>query len=207
MTHEHTRERLLEAARAVFSEHGFQGATVREICRRAEANVAAVNYHFGSKDGLLAEALNFNQLRVLQVENAQLGGCPQARLRQFVHGLLTMLLDESQPTSQCRIMARELADPTPLLDQIVSEAVAPMHNYVRQLLREIVGDRLDEVALRRCLSSLLAQCFHYRHAYPVLQRLHPTLRYTPEEIAALAEHIVDFSLFGLLGMSEKRPLA
>jgi len=51
---EQTRARLLDAAREVFSEHSFQGATVREICRRAEANVAAVNYHFGNKEGLLA---------------------------------------------------------------------------------------------------------------------------------------------------------
>ena len=66
---EQTRARLLDAAREVFSEHSFQGATVREICRRAEANVAAVNYHFGNKEGLLAEALNFSQLAALQKAN------------------------------------------------------------------------------------------------------------------------------------------
>ena len=68
---EQTRSRLLNAAREVFSQNGFQGATVREICRRAETNVAAVNYHFGSKDGLLAEALNFAQLKALQIANVK----------------------------------------------------------------------------------------------------------------------------------------
>jgi AcrR family transcriptional regulator len=44
-----TREKLLEAAGQIFAEHGFQAATVREICSRAGANVAAINYYFGDK--------------------------------------------------------------------------------------------------------------------------------------------------------------
>ena len=48
-----TRLQLIEAAGEVFAEMGFQNATVREICRRAGANVAAVNYHFQSKEALL----------------------------------------------------------------------------------------------------------------------------------------------------------
>src|ERR1035437_2002318 len=88
---EQTRMRLLDAAREVFSQHSFQGATVREICRRAEANVAAVNYHFGGKDGLLAEALNFSSLKALQKENAQADGCPKTRLKLFIHDFMLML--------------------------------------------------------------------------------------------------------------------
>jgi AcrR family transcriptional regulator len=123
---EQTRQRLLDAAREVFSQHSFQGATVREICRLADANVAAVNYHFGSKDGLLAEALNFTQLATLQKANVKLAECPEIRLRLFLRDFMLMLLDEKNPSSQCRIMARELADPTPALDKIVREAIAPL---------------------------------------------------------------------------------
>ena len=47
-----TRERLLEAAGEVFAERGFREATVRGICKRANANNAAVNYHFGEKEEL-----------------------------------------------------------------------------------------------------------------------------------------------------------
>ena len=194
---EQTRARLLTAAREVFSQLGFQGATVREICRRAEANVAAVNYHFGSKDGLLAEALNFAPLAAMQNENFKADKCPQMRLRLFVRDFLAMLLDEKNHSAQCRIMARELADPTPALDKIVRDAIAPLHRFLVDLVREIVGDKVDEAELRRHVHSILGQCLFYRHSQPVLQRLHPKLRYDHKEIEAIAMHIADFSLAGM----------
>jgi AcrR family transcriptional regulator len=52
-----TRERLLTAAAALFAEHGFRRVTVRDICEEASANVAAVNYHFGDKQGLYREVV------------------------------------------------------------------------------------------------------------------------------------------------------
>lgn len=197
---EQTRARLLDAARNTFSERGFQGATVREICRRAGANVAAVNYHFGSKDGLLAEALNFAPLAALQKANA--GETSETRLRLFIRDFMLMLLDEKNPSSQCRIMARELADPTPALDKIVREAIAPLHEFLGSLVREILGGKVDATELRRCVYSILGQCLFYRHSHPVLQRLTQTLRYDSKEIEAIAGHIFEFSLAGIRQLSD-----
>ncbi|MGQ9671001.1 MAG: TetR family transcriptional regulator, partial [Desulfosoma sp.] len=47
-----TRARLLDAACDVFAEKGYRGARLADICRRAGANIAAVNYHFGDKASL-----------------------------------------------------------------------------------------------------------------------------------------------------------
>lgn len=193
-----TRARLLDAARGVFAQHGFQGATVREICRRAEANVAAVNYYFGSKDGLLAEALNFEPLKALQRDNAKAEECPEMRLRSFIRDFMLMLLDENNAsTTQCRIMARELADPTPALDKIVREAIAPLHEFMGDLVREIAGGEIGETELRCCVLSILGQCLYYRHSHPVLQRLYPKLCYSHREIETIAAHITEFSLAGI----------
>jgi AcrR family transcriptional regulator len=200
---ERTRARLVEAAREVFAQHGFQGATVREICRRADVNVAAVNYHFGSKDGLLSEALNFNRLRDLQLANDAADACPEIRLRLFIRDFMLLLLDENNASRQCQMMARELADPTPALDKIVIEAIAPLHEFLGRLVREIVGCDKSEVELRRCVYSILGQCLFYRNSHPVLQRLTPTLHYDGHEIEAISRHIADFSLAALLQSAKK----
>ena len=60
-----TRERLVEDAARLFAERGFSRVTVREICKSAHANVAAVNYHFGGKNGLYDEVVQ-SAIRTMQ---------------------------------------------------------------------------------------------------------------------------------------------
>lgn len=50
-----TRERILDAAERLFMESGYEGTSMRMITGEAEVNLAAVNYHFGSKEALLRE--------------------------------------------------------------------------------------------------------------------------------------------------------
>src|SRR6266566_7215778 len=54
-----TRQRLLEAAGQVFADQGYRQATVRDICARADANVASINYHFGDKEKLYSAAVRY----------------------------------------------------------------------------------------------------------------------------------------------------
>src|SRR5471032_3118729 len=86
-----TRRQLLEAAGAVFAEAGFRDATVREICRRAGANVSAISYHFGDKEKLYAEVLRHSQSTALEKYPPLLGvsadAPPEKKLRAFVHSI------------------------------------------------------------------------------------------------------------------------
>ena len=68
--------RLVEAAEKLFAENGFEAVSVRDITKEAGANVAAVNYHFGSRDGLVVAVMSryltpVNQERLTRLEKAE----------------------------------------------------------------------------------------------------------------------------------------
>ena len=106
-----TRERLLDAAGEVFAEHGFKRATVRDICARAGANVAAVNYYFRDKEGLYTTCLEQWARSALEKYPLLLGLPPNAsaeeRLSAFIRSFLLRLLDNSRYAWHGKLMSRE----------------------------------------------------------------------------------------------------
>jgi len=103
-----TREKLLEVAEQVFADRGYQAATIREICERAGANVAAVNYHFGDKLGLYTEVLQ-QSVRAAQldaVRNAfEKTAPPEEILRAVIRARLRALCRGDLPARHFRILA------------------------------------------------------------------------------------------------------
>ena len=196
-----TRQRLLDAARAVFAEHGYRHATVREICQRAGANVAAIHYHFGDKEALYLELFRELGSQLLQRYPPNLGLGADAsvdeRLFAFVHSFLLRILGDDAATSPGRLFAREMVEPTPVLDQMVEEIVRPLFKHLCGIVAELLGPSAtpDEIVL--CARSVVAQCVFYQHSRPVIERLSTPEPCTPERIRALAEHITRFSLEGL----------
>src|SRR5258706_5037073 len=123
--HDETRQHLLEAAAEVFARAGFRAATVREICQKAGANIAAIHYHFGDKEALYAEVLRHALQRAREKYPPDLGLGPKAspteRLHAFVHSFLLRIFDESPHAWHGKLMAREMVDPTGALDHLVKE--------------------------------------------------------------------------------------
>lgn len=117
-----TRERILDVAEHQFMAHGYEGTSMRMITSAAEVNLAAVNYHFGSKEALLREVfrrrlawLNHERLQALDELEAQAGGAPlkpSQVLEAFFGTLLRMGADESLGgMTFLRLLGRTLTEP------------------------------------------------------------------------------------------------
>lgn len=193
-----TRQTLIEAGGAVFAAVGFHNATVREICRRAGANIAAVNYHFGDKETLYREVLAYYQTRAYQKFPLDLDLPPNAdaaaRLRAFVRAFLLRIFDHSSDAWHGKLIAREMVDPTSALDAIVVERIRPQAQHLAGIMAELLGGQPEPELVRLCSFSVVSQCLFYHHCQPVVSRLFPELKFSPSEIEQLADHITCFSL-------------
>lgn len=200
-----TRQALLEAGGAVFAERGFQGTTIRDICRRAGTNVAAVNYHFGDKAALYREVLRYSHVRAMEKYPLDLGVSPQApateRLRAFIRSFLLRIFDAGPTAWHAKLIMREMIHPTGALDRVVEERFRPIADHLTGILRELLGSRAPAETLRLCAASIVSQCVFYHHCRPVISRLFPEIRLDMAHLDALADHITRFSLAGLERMA------
>jgi AcrR family transcriptional regulator len=196
-----TRQRLLEAAGEVFAEYGYRAATIRQICQRAGANIAAVNYHFRGKDKLYAECVSYWLNEALKKYPPDMGlppdSTPQQRLHAFVRSFLYRILDQSRHAWYGKLVARNLIEHTPYLDSCVEQAIRPMAQRLHEIIRAIVGPKVGERDIRLAALSIVGQIVLHRHSRPVIARLYPDLTYTAQDLERLAEHITQFSLAGL----------
>jgi len=196
-----TRQRLVEAAGEVFAKQGFRNVTIREICEKAKANIAAVHYHFGGKEEIYTAVFDFaRNCALAQVDEQTPSSAPaEERLRALVHFVLTRFFDEGRPAWLGKLVAQEMIDPTQALDSLVDEQIRPNAERLRAIVRELIGTEVDDQELWLCAFSVAAQWLFYFHCGQVVKRLNPDQRFGQQEIERLADHITKFSVAALKG--------
>lgn len=209
-----TKPRLLAAATQLFAERGFHGTTIRDIAERAGVNVAAGNYHYGSKKALYLEVLR-GQFANIRAELVRRGASrPESELRRLSRRdleavlaartkVMLDLLIGPPPSLHATLMLREMSDPSEALQVIVDEFIQPFQRELEAIVAHLLPD-LDVGAVERCARSIVGQAIFYRFAMPaVLRMLH--LRSYPRGFAAeLASHITEFSLGGMMRIASAR---
>jgi len=200
-----TNDRLLAAAAEVFAEVGYRAATLREICRRGEANSAAVNYHFRDKEQLYAAVLDRAVTAagpgLAQLTPAQ-SDPPEEQLRHLIRQFLQNLLGGERPTLLLRLMSHEAVEPSAAMDVVVEKAVRPMKAIVGRIVEQLLGPGADPVSVRDCVASVLAQCANYHNSEAIVRRVDGLDVHDPATIDHLAEHVYRFSLAGIRAMSQ-----
>ncbi len=197
-----TRAALIKAAAPLFAENGFEATRTRDIADKAKANVSAINYHFGSKMGLYQAVIKEHADQMIanypQQPAEVKDKSPEEQFQAMVRNILRrVLLDNSPKSLNARLCVREFAEPTEALDFLVSEIISKEFATTREVVSSVLGRQLNDAELDRLTISVGSQCFYYRLANPMLQRLGVALPETEEQIDDLATHISRFSLAGL----------
>lgn len=193
-----TRDRLLDAAAVIFSKKGFTDATVAEICDDADANISAVNYHFGSKEELYKAAWlrSFEQAMPRHDSgNPAHDAPPEEHLRFQITTLVERIANPDNHVFA--IMEHEFAHPTGLLRDIITQALMPHKTTFNSHIAALLGETASAEAVDLCRASIIAQCFHLSK----LLKLHEThgelATFTHLDPKSYAEHVYRFSMGGI----------
>jgi len=99
-------------------------------------------------------------------------------------------------------MAREHIEPTSALDIIIEEDLRPAFNRLNAIVRQLLGNEANDQKVLLCSMSVLGQCLYFRYSKPVISRILRKDCYTVEEIGEIADHIANYSLEALSGLSK-----
>jgi TetR/AcrR family transcriptional regulator, regulator of cefoperazone and chloramphenicol sensitivity len=206
-----TREHLLESATRLFSDRGFNAVTVRDICRDAQANVAAVNYYFGDKRGLYRAVVDRAIAVMRETSDAAIHAAatpgPAEALRHYVRIHFERLVTPTgRPGWIHSLMQRELDQPTPEAARIVDEAILPRIRFLSATVASLLNCAPDDPRIGLCAASIQTQCLFCARLFgapgPFRALVFPDAPAgAPEATKALADHIAAFSLAGIQGLA------
>jgi TetR/AcrR family transcriptional regulator, regulator of cefoperazone and chloramphenicol sensitivity len=200
-----TRQQLLEVAGRVFAEHGYGRATSKEICARAKTNIAAVNYHFDGKDGLYAAVLEEAHARLVSIDliNASLNSNarPEEKLRALLSQIVHEISRRDQGAWELRVLSREILAPTPMMDRMVTNQVAPKAKLASGLVAGILGLPVNHPAVSRSIINVMGPCIMLLIVSgDVLKKIFPLLDLEPE---SLVDHFVTYAMGGMKAVAAK----
>ncbi len=196
-----TRDRVLVSASELFGEKGYRQTTVAEICDHAGANVAAVNYYFGSKDNLYREVW-FGAKRLADDAYPLFAGSahtdPEECLRAFIRAIVRRSLCEGKAGWFARLVAHE--HPGERMDQkdFVRDTLFGIRGRVEAIMARVLGRAATPKVTRLCMMSVMSQVGFINHRRRMARRhLFGGDRPDEREVQFLAEHIARFTLGGI----------
>ncbi len=194
-----TSQRILEAAGELFAEKGFRGTTVSMICQKARANIAAVNYHFDSKENLYQQA--WKHAHDSMDQRIQPGSFlspdrpPAERLRGFIGAALQRSMQGD--AIAWRIMRNEMANPTGLLHHVIRDAIRPIREMVQQIIRELLGPGATTLDVELCEVCVVSPQMHILHRRQVEKHEGLASLFREDMIDQMADHFTAYALAGI----------
>ena len=182
---EATRQRLIDAALAVFGEFGFEGASTRMLANQAGANLAAIPYHFGSKEGLYRAAAEYIVERITdqtngmleEIEHALLNApLPHAKalglLHKYTDTIVAIMLGPREADSWAAFIMKEQLQPGAAFEILYKGMMRRIHEVGAGLLAVLLKQPKDEIPIKLRAITIFGQILIFRTSrHAVLRQL------------------------------------
>jgi len=205
-----TKERILKSAGIIFGKKGFKNATIREIAKAAQVNIAAINYHFQGKEGLygavLEEVFHTGFSRFPPVPEPKEQVTAPERLHFFIKAMFFRLQSQEGwggMSGQGRLIARELLDPSPSFEAILDRYIVPQKELLLDIIGEIMQIDAEPEQLMPCAISIIGQCIYYALASTIIRKISMDNAPAEDKLDQLANSVWLFSLGGIARIKEE----
>ena len=203
-----TRTRILDAAEELFMLHGFEGTSMRLLTAKAQVNLAAVNYHFGSKDALIEAVFRrrldpMNAERIAELERLEQAAAgkplaPERIIRAFLRASLAMVEDaRGGGRNFIRLLGRAYTEPSKDIRALIGQLYAPaMERYKAAFERAVPELPRDDLIWRmHFMFGTLAYTLAATDTVQLIAGCKPEDRY---DAKLLEERLTAFLAAGLL---------
>jgi len=208
-TSKRVRDRLLDSAEELFCEHGFEGASIRDIAASAECNIASVNYYFGGKEKLYQEVwrrhlilMRVARLASIDKVMSQDEGVPRLEdlLLSYANAFIEPLVGENRRGWFIKLMSREMIDRHLPPNMFVEEMIIPVMTALQEALVKTCPG-LEESKARLAILSVVGQLIHTVGAETMFEQTN-----SPDipkfELTEVVNHIVKFPAAGIRAYAE-----
>jgi AcrR family transcriptional regulator len=205
-----TRTAILAAAERLYAERGFGDVTLRDIVAEANVNLAAVNYHFGSKDELIAElfvtrSLALNRERLAELKAAEQEGGGRAGIDAVLRALVGPTLrgclgPDNQRSTAARFMIRVSIESVPPIRRIRNREIDHLRKFIAAMRRSLPGQ--GDVELYWGLHFALAMAQQTVRDSERLTKLSEG-KCDVDDVEDIIARVVDVAVMGLAGSAAK----
>src|ERR1700759_2313412 len=216
MPSDQTRTAILAAAERLYADRGFGDVTLRDIVAEANVNLAAVNYHFGSKDELIAElfvtrSLALNKERLRELREAEEAGNGRADVADILRALVGPTLrgclgPENQRSTPARFMIRVSIESVPAIRRIRNREIDHLRKFIAAMKRSLPAH--SEVDLYWGLHFALAMAQQTVRDSERLAKLSEG-KCDVDDVESVIDRVVDVAVLGLparsTGKAEPEP--
>lgn len=208
MTQTDTKTRLLDAAEILFSRQGFTNTSLRAITAAAKANLAAANYHFGTKEALLKAVLErrllpLNQQRSDRIDlvlsrAATTGERPatEALLRAFIEPTFAFRCDKSGSTDFINMLGRSMTSADPVVRDLFLALVHPLITKLHQALCQALPQLPAQLVFTRLFFTMgaMGHCICFPANALIIGK---DTAANPEDEAFMTNNLINFVTAGL----------